>query len=54
MRFCVEVFDMAVIGGTCGTEEDAFEEVDAVLVDETTGGILEGCEEEVAEVVGVW
>lgn len=36
---------MAVVGGTCGAEEDAFEEFDAVLVEGTTGGILEGWED---------
>lgn len=43
---------MAVMGGTCGVEEDAFEELDAVLVDGTADGIL-GVSEDV-EVAGGW
>lgn len=45
MRFCVDVLDMAVIGGgTCAVDEE--DALGAVLVEGTaTGGILEGCGE---------
>lgn len=42
MRFCVDVLDMAVIGGgTCAVDEE--DALGAVLVEGTaTGGMLEG------------
>lgn len=46
MRFCVDVLDMAVIGGTWVAEEEALEMLGAVLVVGTkTGVIMEGWED---------